>query len=120
MAQPGLDDAAVDLLIATVCASIGLQIHVRTLIEVGWRVVVIAGVAWTTIALLSVVLLLTSIGAGLVVGVVAKLLQLILKISMVVILELGHTEMDLLVCPIYFSLKVNLDMKINFFIILVE
>lgn len=53
------NDGLVDLLIATVCASIGLQIHVRTLADVGWRVALTAGAAWTTIAVVSLGLLVS-------------------------------------------------------------
>ena len=53
------NDAVVRFAIATVCASIGLQIHLRTLADVGWRVVVTAGVAWVTIAAVSLGLLAT-------------------------------------------------------------
>ena len=52
-----VNDVVVSLAIATACASIGLQIHVRTLVDVGWRVVVTAGAAWVTIAGLSLGLL---------------------------------------------------------------
>lgn len=52
------NDVVVDVAIATVCASIGLQIHVRGLFDVGWRVAATAGVAWVTIATLSLGLLL--------------------------------------------------------------
>ena len=51
------NDNVVSLAIAAVCASIGLQIHVRTLVDVGWRVAVTAGAAWVTIAGLSLGLL---------------------------------------------------------------
>ncbi len=53
------NDQVVSFAIATVCASIGLQIHVRTLVDVGWRVAVTAGAAWVTIASLSLGLLTT-------------------------------------------------------------
>ena len=53
----GVNDGVVSLAIATVCASIGLQIHLRTLVDVGWRVAVTAGAAWVTIAGLSLGLL---------------------------------------------------------------
>ena len=46
-------DGVTSLALATVCASIGLQIHVRTLVDVGWRVAATAGAAWVTIAGLS-------------------------------------------------------------------
>ncbi len=52
-----VNDGVVSLAIAAVCASIGLQIHVRTLVDVGWRVAVTAGAAWVTIAGLSLGLL---------------------------------------------------------------
>ena len=52
-----VNDIVVSVAIAAVCASIGLQIHVRTLLDVGWRVVVTAGVAWVTTAGLSLGLL---------------------------------------------------------------
>ena len=45
--------------VAAVCASIGLQIHFRTLVDVGWRVAVTAGAAWVTIAGLSLGLLVS-------------------------------------------------------------
>ena len=53
------NDQVVSFAIATVCASIGLQIHVWTLVDVGWRVAVTAGAAWVTIAGLSLGLLAT-------------------------------------------------------------
>lgn len=53
------NDGVVSLAIATVCASIGLQIHLRTLVDVGWRVAVTAGAAWVTIAGLSLGLLVS-------------------------------------------------------------
>ena len=52
-----VNDGVVSLAIAAVCASIGLQIHFRTLVDVGWRVAVTAGAAWVTIAGLSLGLL---------------------------------------------------------------
>ena len=52
-----VNDSVGSLAIAAVCASIGLQIHVRTLVDVGWRVAVTAGAAWVTIAGLSLGLL---------------------------------------------------------------
>ena len=55
-----VNDAVVNVAIATVCASIGLQIHVRELVHVGWRVAVVAGAAWVTIAALSLGVLATT------------------------------------------------------------
>ena len=54
-----VNDGVVSLAIAAVCASIGLQIHLRTLVDVGWRVAVTAGAAWVTIAGLSLGLITT-------------------------------------------------------------
>lgn len=62
-----VNDSVVSFAVATVCASIGLQIHVRTLVDVGWRVAVAAGAAWVTIAGLSLGLLATG-GPGPTVG----------------------------------------------------
>lgn len=56
-----VNDIVVSVAIAAVCASIGLQIHVRTLLDVGWRVVVTAGVAWVTTAGLSLGLLVAAL-----------------------------------------------------------
>ena len=56
-----VNDIVVSVAIATVCASIGLQIRVRTLLDVGWRVVVTAGVAWVTTAGLSLGLLVAAL-----------------------------------------------------------
>ena len=70
-----VNDAVVNVAIATVCASIGLQIHVRTLVEVGWRVAVAAGAAWVTIAGLSLGLLAAG-GQGPTIGPVAGLAAL--------------------------------------------
>ena len=55
-----VNDDIVNVAIATVCASIGLQIHVRALVDVGWRVAVAAGAAWVTIAALSLGILATT------------------------------------------------------------
>ena len=70
-----VNDLVVGLAIATVCASIGLQVHLRTLWDVGWRVAVAAGAAWVTIAGLSLGLLASGVGPslGYVVGALAAM-----------------------------------------------
>ena len=65
-----VNDIVVNVAIAAVCASIGLQINVRTLLDVGWRVVVTAGVAWVTTAGLSLGLLVAVLRGELAYGVV--------------------------------------------------
>jgi len=64
-----VNDVIVDLAIATVCASIGLQIYVRTLVDVGWRATLTAGAAWGTMAMVTVGLL--AVGSAVTVGAVA-------------------------------------------------
>jgi uncharacterized membrane protein YadS len=71
-----LNDDVVSFGIATVCASIGLQIHVRTLVDVGWRAAVTAGAAWVTIAGLSLGLLATGAAGITVSSVVGGLIAL--------------------------------------------
>ena len=71
-----VNDGVVSLAIATVCASIGLQIHLRTLVHVGWRVAVTAGVAWATIAGLSLGLLTTGSQGPTLVSVIGGLVAL--------------------------------------------
>ena len=71
-----VNDGVVSLAIATVCASIGLQIRVRTLVDVGWRVAVTAGAAWVTIAGLSLGLLRAGAEGATVVSVAGGLVAL--------------------------------------------
>ena len=53
-----VNDLAVRVAIVAVCAAIGLQIHLRTLVDVGWRAALAAGAAWVTGAGLSLGMLL--------------------------------------------------------------
>ena len=71
-----VNDGVVSLAIAAVCASIGLQIHFRTLVDVGWRVAVTAGAAWVTIAGLSLGLLTAEAQGATVVSVTGGLVAL--------------------------------------------
>ena len=48
-----VNDLAVRIALVTVCAAIGLRIHVRTLVDVGWRAAIVAGAAWVAGAGLS-------------------------------------------------------------------
>jgi len=52
-----MNSLAVKLLILAVCAGIGLQIHLDTIIEVGWKAVVAGGMAAIGVAGLSLVML---------------------------------------------------------------
>jgi uncharacterized integral membrane protein (TIGR00698 family) len=52
------NSVVVNLLILAVCAGIGLQIHVDTIIELGWKAVVAGGMAALGVAGLSLVMLL--------------------------------------------------------------
>ena len=71
-----VNDGVVSLAIAAVCASIGLQIHIRSLVDVGWRVGVTAGAAWVTIAGLSLGLLTAGAQGATVVSVTGGLAAL--------------------------------------------
>lgn len=70
------NDDVVSLAITTVCASIGLQIHLRALMHVGWRVAVTAGAAWVTIAALSLGLLVTGAAGATAYGVAGGLVAM--------------------------------------------
>ena len=48
-----VNELVVNVAIVAVCAAIGLQIHLRTIVDVGWRTAVVAGAAWGTMAALS-------------------------------------------------------------------
>ena len=48
-----VNDIVVNVAIMTVCAAIGLQIHIRSLIDTGWRVALMGGATWLTTAGLS-------------------------------------------------------------------
>ena len=75
------------------CASIGLQIHLRTLVDVGWRVAVTAGAAWVTIAGLSLGLLTAEAQGATVVSVTGSLVAL--GLSFVVFRRWGPTPISL-------------------------
>ena len=63
------NDLVVTVAIVAVCAAIGLQIHVRSLVDAGWRVAVTAGAAWITTAGLSLGLLTATLHGGAAYGV---------------------------------------------------
>ena len=65
------NDLVVNVAIVAVCAAIGLQIHIRTLVELGWRTAVAAGAAWATTAALSVGMLVALLHEATVLGVTA-------------------------------------------------
>ena len=65
------NDLVVNIAIVTVCATIGLQIHIRTLLEVGWRTAVAAGAAWGTLAALSLGMLFAFLHDATVIGLTA-------------------------------------------------
>ena len=88
-----VNDGVVSLAIAAVCASIGLQIHFRTLVDVGWRVAVTAGAAWVTIAGLSLGLLTAEAQGATVVSVTGSLVAL--GLSFVVFRRWGPTPSSL-------------------------
>ena len=88
-----VNDGVVSLAIAAVCASIGLQIHFRTLVDVGWRVAVTAGAAWVTIAGLSLGLLTAEAQGATVVSVTGSLVAL--GLSFVVFRRWGPTPVSL-------------------------
>ena len=88
-----VNDGIVSLAIATVCASIGLQIHFRTLVDVGWRVAVTAGAAWVTIAGLSLGLLTVAAQGPTVVSVTGGLVAL--GLGFVVFRRWGPTAVSL-------------------------
>mgnify|MGYP001164839432 CR=1 FL=1 len=56
-----INDIVVNVAIMTVCAAIGLQIHVRRLIDTGWRVALVGGATWIATAGLSLGLLIASL-----------------------------------------------------------
>ena len=89
----GVNDVVVDVAIATVCASIGLQIHVRTLLDVGWRVVVTAGAAWLTTAAVSLGLIVATLRGGAAYGLVGGLVAI--GVGFVAFRRWGPTPMDL-------------------------
>ena len=88
-----VNDGVVSLAIAAVCASIGLQIHFRTLVDVGWRVAVTAGAAWVTIAGLSLGLLTAEAQGATVVSVTGGLVAL--GLGFVVFRRWGPTPVSL-------------------------
>ena len=88
-----VNDGVVSLAIAAVCASIGLQIHFRTLVDVGWRVAVTAGAAWVTIAGLSLGLLTAEAQGATVVSVTGGLVAL--GLGFVVFRRWGPTPISL-------------------------
>ncbi len=88
-----VNDDVVSLAIAAVCASIGLQIHFRTLVDVGWRVAVTAGAAWVTIAGLSLGLLTAEAQGATVVSVTGGLVAL--GLGFVVFRRWGPTPVSL-------------------------
>lgn len=88
-----VNDGVVSLAIAAVCASIGLQIHFRTLVDVGWRVAVTAGAAWVTIAGLSLGLLTAGAQGATVVSVTGGLVAL--GLGFVVFRRWGPTPVSL-------------------------
>ncbi len=88
-----INDGVVSLAIAAVCASIGLQIHFRTLVDVGWRVAVTAGAAWVTIAGLSLGLLTAEAQGATVVSVTGGLVAL--GLGFVVFRRWGPTPVSL-------------------------
>ena len=65
------NDLIVNVAIVAVCAAIGLQIHIRTLVELGWRTAVAAGAAWATTAALSLGMLVALLHEATVLGVTA-------------------------------------------------
>ncbi len=65
------NDLVVNIAIVAVCATIGLRIHIQTLIEVGWRTAVAAGAAWGTLAALSLGMLFAFLHDATVIGLTA-------------------------------------------------